>query len=255
MTRSGLAQRLGFYVKRAWLRPSLPMTRKAKGAVRLGSGYGGWWLEDDDALKGATIISAGVGEDMSFDIDMARRYGCTVVLVDPTPRAMVHVREVQMVLAGTAPVTVSPAVRAYDLNGVKAEQFVLEPCALWHQDTVVRFYAPAQAHNVSHSITNLQNTESFIEVQARPLSSLLDRHGIADLALFKLDIEGAETMVLSDMMARSILPRQILVEFDDLTFPSRRSGTAVRHTYERLIAAGYDLIAVEAQNFTFRRRF
>lgn len=255
MARSGIIGRLGFHLKRAWLRPSLPVTRPIRRPVRLGSGYGGWWLEDDDSLKGATIISAGVGEDMSFDIDMARRYGGTVILVDPTPRAVAHVHEVAARLAGAAADSVSTVAGSYDLSGVTAGQFVLEPCALWHQDTTVRFYAPTQAQNVSHSITNLQNTDSFITVEARTLSALLRARGLGDPKLFKLDIEGAETMVLSDMLSRSILPEQILVEFDDLTFPSRRSAIAVRHIYERLIATGYDLVMAEAQNFTFRRRF
>ena len=49
-----------------------------------GSKYGGWHFYDDTSLKYSTIVSCGVGEDISFDIEMINYYKLKVILVDPT---------------------------------------------------------------------------------------------------------------------------------------------------------------------------
>ncbi len=58
--------------------------------IRLGN----WILVDDAELQGATIISAGLGEDASFDVEFAARYQAKIVIVDPTPSAIAHFDEI-----------------------------------------------------------------------------------------------------------------------------------------------------------------
>jgi len=36
---------------------------------------------------GGTVISAGVGEDISFDLELIRLRNCTVIGIDPTEKA------------------------------------------------------------------------------------------------------------------------------------------------------------------------
>lgn len=70
------------------------LTRRAghlPGLRRLGTEYGGWWFVRTPSLRGGSVISAGAGEDISFDVGLAREHGATVTVVDPTPRAVVHV--------------------------------------------------------------------------------------------------------------------------------------------------------------------
>ena len=104
---------------------------------------------------------------------------------------------------------------------------VLEPSALWIENTRLKFYAPQNAEHVSHSIVNLHNSSSanagHIEVSAMTLESLIEKHRLGAIPLMKLDIEGAEGKVIESALEKRIYPRQLLVEFDEMNLPSDRS--------------------------------
>src|ERR1700732_601578 len=119
---------------------------RAPGLVRLGSSYGGWTFEPSSDLQGSTILSCGLGEDASFDVDFASAFQARVIIVDPTPRAIAHFREI-MTRAGQPAVTEyvkggKQPTTAYDLHKVAADALVLEPSALWIENTRLKFYAP-----------------------------------------------------------------------------------------------------------------
>ncbi len=61
----------------------------------LGTPYGGWQFISLDKQENINVISAGVGEDISFDVELINKYGCNVILIDPTPRAIIHYEEVK----------------------------------------------------------------------------------------------------------------------------------------------------------------
>lgn len=191
---------------------------------RLGSHYGGWTFVEDPKLHGATIISAGLGEDASFDIEFARAYGARVVLVDPTPRAILHFDRIMKRLGNPQTKKYTrggrQSVEAYDLRGLSSSNFVLVPKALWNCRTSLKFFAPADPAHVSHSINSAQSMR-HIEVEAITTNDLLEQFRLAgdDLQLIKLDIEGAEVEVIEDFLNRGIRPRQILVELNDLNLP------------------------------------
>lgn len=217
--------------------------------VTLGSDYGAWTFHDDGALNGCAILSAGLGEDASFDVEFAARYGARVVIIDPTPRATAHFETLsrrmgQARQSGYVPGGQQPA-EAYDLAGVSSEQLILEPFALWTEETTLRFFTPENPDHVSHSLVNFQNDyrtdTAFIEVESHRIETVLDRHQIAgdDLALLKLDIEGAEVEVLQDLMETSVRPRQICVEFDELNKPGEIAFERVDRADAALSAAGY----------------
>ena len=215
--------------------------------LRLGSSYGGWTFELSRDLCHTTILSCGLGEDASFDVEFAARFDARVIIVDPTPRALVHFEEIQKRLG--QPATQSyvkggkqPAT-SYDLSGVAKAALILEPSALWVENTRLKFYAPPNPEHVSHSIINFQNNYAqnspHIEVLAATPEALLDKYGLKAIQLMKLDIEGAEVDVINHMLEKSILPRQLLVEFDEMNCPSDRSKRNVEITDRLLRLAGY----------------
>ena len=62
----------------------------------LGTNYGGWCIPINTALNENSIIySGGVGEDISFDLQIQDKYGCNIVLIDPTKRALKHFDEIK----------------------------------------------------------------------------------------------------------------------------------------------------------------
>jgi FkbM family methyltransferase len=214
-----------------------------------GSRYGGWTVLAVPTLRGAHIISCGAGEDVTFDVGIADAFDCDVVIVDPTPRAIAHVNDVLSRVGQPAEVGYSEngkqPVEAYDLHRIRGGQLKLLERALWVRTGHVRFYLPRNPSHVSHSIVNIQHEErikvahEYIEVPCVMLRAIMLEHGIGDLELLKLDIEGAEIDVLSDMLGGTIRPKQLLVEFDGLNFPSHKATRKVKQVDRLLRAAGY----------------
>ena len=76
------------------LKKDLKFSNK-QGIVFLGTQYGGWSFVDNKNITDNTyIISAGLGEDASFDVELVNKYNCKVIIVDPTPRAIEHFKKI-----------------------------------------------------------------------------------------------------------------------------------------------------------------
>lgn len=193
---------------------------------RLGSNYGGWSFINDDNLIEKTVISGGVGEDISFDIEFLNLYKGKVIFVDPTPRALTHIENVIRNLGESKSVDYSldgnQSCSSYDLKNLNTSQFIVEPYALFNKDfETVNFFPPKNNNHVSFSISNWQNVseldENRISVETITIKSLMEKYKIDHVPLIKLDIEGAaENQVLPNILKQKILPDQILVEFDEL---------------------------------------
>ena len=217
---------------------------------------------NEDSLNGCTIISAGLGEDASFDIEFASRYNAKVIMVDPTPRAIIHFELIESSLGSTASQKYSNTgcqpIGSYDLSRIEKNNLVLVPKALWNENTSLDFYEPPNPENVSHSILNIQNYYSkstkSIKVDAITLEFLLEELSlkVSDIPIMKLDIEGAEIEVLRRCVETGILTRQILVEFDELNFPSSKGLARVTEVDELLRNSGYNILKTDGQsNFLY----
>ena len=201
--------------------------------IKLGNEYGGKSFFDFKELHGSEIISCGLGEDASFDVEFAAKYNSKIIMVDPTPRAIIHYQLIMKFIGTKSKKSYldqgAQDIEAYDLLKVTKDQLLLEKFALWTTPSKLNFFAPKNPKHVSYSITNFQNNYSLdtefehIEVDAVTLKTLLDKYKINRLHLLKLDIEGAEIEVLINMLKDRIYPTQIAVEFDGFNFPTKRA--------------------------------
>ena len=121
------------------------------------------------------------------------------------------------------------------------DRSILEPFALWVENTKLKFFAPPDPAHVSHSIVNCQNDYAqdapHIEVATTTPEALLSKYDLKTVPLMKLDIEGAEINVIPHMLENAIHVRQLLVEFDEMNFPSERSKKNVEDT-DRMLKYG-----------------
>src|SRR5680860_1485764 len=193
--------------------------------VRIGSEYGGWWIPKDLAAPGTVAYCAGAGEDITFDLALVER-GCQVTTFDPTPRAIAHV----------------------EANAPSGNDFRFVPVGWWNEDTILRFYAPRIPQHVSHSAVNLQGTTDFFTAPVKPVRQLMTELGDERVDIIKMDIEGAEYVVLGQLARGGPLPRALCVEFDQPQ-PLRRTMSAV----ETLRRTGYELAHIEFFDYTFVR--
>lgn len=227
-------------------------TEEKYNLINMGTEYGGWTFVDEPSLENSTIISAGLGEDASFDVEFVNTYDSEVIIIDPTPRAIQHFEDIYN-RVGEKGISQysgdgSECVEAYNLSNVDKQQLSLVTKALWKENTEIEFYEPETKSHVSHSLIswqqNYSNKSEYIRVQANTIFSILDSQNIdmSDIELIKLDIEGAEIEVLLQMLEEDFYPKQILVEFDELHNPSDRAFKRVDQAHGMLLANGYELI-------------
>jgi FkbM family methyltransferase len=254
-----LTSRIARKIRRMAWQPDIRITPAAN-LVHLGTEYGGWYFLDTGDLAGSMVISGGLGEDASFDVLFTAKYGARVIMIDPTPRAVAHFRGIQERMGRAAEAAFVPGgaqpVTAYDLRGIKQGDLALVEKALWTRDEPVRFYQPANPEHVSHSIANLYNSAegSYLEVPSTTLPGIVREFDLSRIAILKIDIEGVEVDVLTDMLAHGIQPDQILTEFDEIVSPS----PAVKRKYEAcdrmLRDAGYVCVACKGDvNFSYAK--
>jgi len=226
---------------------------------RIGTTYGGWIIPQDWISKDSVVYAVGAGEDISFDAGLAEKYGCTVHIIDPTPRAEVHF---QKVIEGIK--TGQPAPLNTNTNGLypkhstkTADLLHFHPFGLWNEESTIKFYKPANEAHVSHSIVNLQKSGAYVEMPVRKTKNVMADLGHTYIDLMKIDIEGAEYTVLEDILSDNLNVRALCIEYDE------RAGNNIDDKYQdrienslnALCAAGFHIIAKEPteHNYTLVR--
>jgi hypothetical protein len=184
--------------------------------VRVGTfGDGGKWVSDPQALNpGAVVYSFGLGEEISFDTEMAGLYGCEVHGFDPAPsvqKAFSSCPPKQPVGKGTFwyhALGLGPT----SLESEKADDLVLEGCKC--------------------------RVKRFIEIAAEL--------GHAHVDILKIDIEGGEMAAMTEILSSGTLAKlsvkQLLVEFhlwDDDHF------SAFANIIDQLRRQGYQIFRKE----------
>jgi FkbM family methyltransferase len=181
-----------------------------------GTRYGGWLIPSGVLGPGSICYCAGAGEDISFDVELVKRFGCEVWIIDPTPRAERHFADLVESVTAAKPFSINndPAL-FYDLSAEQLGRLHYLPYGLWTESGTQKFFAPKEEAHVSHSILNLQSTDAWFAGSVRRLSDLMSELGHDRVDLLKLDIEGAETNVLDTVLEDRLDVRVICTEFDE----------------------------------------
>jgi FkbM family methyltransferase len=187
-------------------------------SLRLGSAYGGWTICTDVALgQDSVIYSVGVGEDISFDLDLIRTFGCRVLAFDPTPRSIEWLSRQHV-----------------------PKEFHFLPWGLGAMDGFTAFAAPADARHVSYSSATIKGHSVQCEVYRLP--TLMHKLGHDKIDLLKMDIEGTEYDVIEDLSTNNLRPRQLLAEFHHGMYGITRDKTVI--ALRRLNAMGYRIFSI-----------
>jgi len=226
---------------------------------RLGSDYGGWVFCHHDNLLGSNVLLAGAGEDISFDVEFAKRYSATAIICDPTPRAIAHYDKVVERLGKQAvegySLTGSQPMEAYNLDGLDISQLRFVPRALSAASGEGKFYTPVDPRHVSHSLTNWQRgftkEGEFLKVRTTSVKQVAEEFGVKTFPLIKLDIEGSELEIISDVIAVMNDESQLLVEFDGLLRKTHRDVRRAEDAVAELAQSGFYPVWGDKTNFLF----
>ncbi|GIK83878.1 MAG: hypothetical protein BroJett025_05000 [Patescibacteria group bacterium] len=193
---------------------------------KFGNSGASWWIPRNILNENSICYSGGVGEDVSFDLELIKKFNVKVFAFDPTPRSIEYVSK-----------------------NVKDDRFIFIPFGLWKNSTKKKFFTPANKNHVSHSIVNLHKTNEFFEANCVTLKLIMQKLKHSKIDLLKIDIEGAEYAVLKKMLNDKIYPNIICVEFDQPASLKRMYSMV-----KKLTGSGYKLVKKEYYNFTFIKK-
>jgi FkbM family methyltransferase len=195
-----------------------------------GTEYGGWTILKESLDSTSVVYSFGIGDDASFDLSIANRYGCTVDAFDPTPRSLDWMKRQAF----------GPRIRAHGIG-------------LAAQSGEVEFYEPADPNHVSYSAATPGRGHA-VRCKVAPLQEIVRELGHARIDLLKMDVEGSEYEVIETFDRASVLPKQLLVEFHHRMLPGGVART--RRALRQLESLGFELFAVSrrGEEFSFVRR-
>lgn len=185
-----------------------------------GSEYGGWAVADHLIGPDSVVYSVGIGEDLSFDLSLIKARGVTVHAFDPTPRAL------RWLSTQSLP-----------------EQLVLHGYGVADIDGYLQFYPPADPRHASYSAARSSHeTATPVVLPVKRIATIMKElnHDVIDV--LKLDIEGAEYGVISDIVTCGLRVNQVLVEFHHAMPELGKSAT--RQSVAILNAAGFAITAI-----------
>jgi FkbM family methyltransferase len=181
-----------------------------------------WTIVTRGLRPDAVIYSGGVGEDITFEQELIRRYGVRIHIFDPAP------------------------VAARTISLANSESLLFSPVGL------------AASAAAKFSIGGGTDSSTWLKAggsDTLPCTSLareMERNGHDSIDLLKIDIEGFEYEVLESCLAEKIPIKQLCVEFHDFFPEIPRSKTT--NMIRALQAHGFDLIHRHRHDHTFLRR-
>jgi FkbM family methyltransferase len=177
----------------------------------------GWTIPLTVLSPQSVCYLAGIGRDISFDLELVRRVGCRVHSFDPVPAAVTYAREQSAADVGIE----------------------IHPVGLWSSDTTLTFHKPERGGHVSYSAVNLHRTEAGFAAPVRSVASLMRELRDDHIDLLKLSAEGSEFTILDHVLSQR-LPVGILCLELSQPVSLRRIQAAV----DRLQCASFQLVDV-----------
>jgi FkbM family methyltransferase len=156
----------------------------------IGTSYGSHTVLRDSLDARSIVYSFGVGEDVSFDLGLIDRFGCFVHAFDPTERSIAWARA-----------------------NVDHLLWKLHPIGIAAEDGEAEFTSPTNKTHVSFFRATNRAVGEAVRLAVRSLPSIMHDLSHDRIDLLKMDIEGFEYEVLQSMLATSVRPAQIAVEF------------------------------------------
>ena len=225
---------------------------------KLGTEYGGWYIPTLAMLDESSIIySAGVGEDISFDLLISEKYNSHIFLIDPTEKSKKHYNEAVNFYKNKTPFTGNIQNDYYDkISNLQPnlEKLSYLDIGLWNKPDVLKFYKQENPNYVSQSLIENMFGSNYDIVNVDTIKNIMNRFNHKQIDLLKLDIEGAEINVLEQMFHDNIYPKYLCIEFDLLLKNKDYDGITQKLITKIINEYGYKILIDDNLNITFERK-
>ena len=189
--------------------------------LQLGNEKAQWCICPDSLSASSVVYSFGVGEDISFDLELIRLFGVCVHAFDPTPKSIEWLRKQSL-----------------------PENFVFHDYGIAHHDGICTFLPPENSAHVSHTIIDRKSLRPGIELPVWRLASIMKSLGHHKIDLLKMDVEGAEYGVIEDLLNGGLAVGQLLVEFHHRW--TELGAEKTKESIRALNRAGYSIFSISA---------
>jgi FkbM family methyltransferase len=178
------------------------------------------------------ILSARVGHNISFQVELIDKTGANIHIFDPSPTGI-------NTLKGLALKRTS-------------ENIVFVPKAISGISGYICVEPPDIAEEGSWKAVTEDNTESVIRIESVSVSDYCRNHEIEHIDLQKNDIEGAEYNVLDNMLSEKLSIKKICLDF------YCKAQIGIQHAYFdlfwyvcQLFKNGYRIAHLTKSDFTW----
>ncbi len=224
---------------------------------KLGTDYGGWYFPEKHNLNQDSIIySAGVGEDISFDLKIQNDLNCNIFLIDPTIKSITHYEEckhffLDKSFAFTG--NIQPDYINYIQNlNPNFKKFNYLNIGLWDKKDELKFYKQTNENYVSQSLIDGMFGNNYDLVPVNSIKNIMNELNHTKIDVLKLDIEGAEIKVLEQMLKDNIFPNILCIEFD-LKLKNKDTDNSTINLIQLLSKHQYIILKNDNWNITFQK--
>ena len=187
----------------------------------MGNNYGGFYIHPDGLNSNSIVFSFGVGEDISFDSALIKKYNLNVYAFDPTPKSIDFI-----------------------MKQMPIKNFSFYPFGISKESDKKTFYLPKDSNHISGSLhqTDIVDHNNSLNLDFKSLNDILKDIQIKHIDILKMDIEGSEYDVIDSILSLDIVIKQILIEFHPQMFENGRKLT--RNSFKNLEYKGFTCFAV-----------
>lgn len=225
---------------------------------KLGTEYGGWYVPNDINLNENSIIySGGVGEDISFDLSISKKYNSNIFLIDPTEKSKKHYNEVINFYKNKHSFTGNIQPDYYEkISNLQPniEKIFYLDIGLWNKPDTLKFYKQDNENYVSQSLIDGMFGVNYDIVNVDTIKNIMVKLNHHYIDLLKLDIEGAEIKVLEQMFNDNIYPKYLCIEFDLLLKNKDYDGVTEQLIQKMINEYDYKILIDDGLNITFERK-
>lgn len=188
---------------------------------------GPWTVSVKNLNADSIVYSAGVGEDISFEIELCEQFSCNVILLDPTPVALKTLKN-----------------KKYQHPKIEFLQLGLSNSA-----GSVKFSYPPGSEEISFTLKR-EAEDKFVEFSTTTLKNLMKRYIHDHIDLLKMDIEGFEYGIIKQICQNKIPIKQICLEFHHWMLPGISKWSTISSIL-KLAKIGYRVVNIRSWDYTF----
>jgi FkbM family methyltransferase len=186
-----------------------------------GNDYGGFYINPMLLTSNSIVYSFGIGQDISFDLEVIKHHQCQIFGFDPTPKSIEWIRN-------------------QNLHSL----FRFESIGIGKTTGRAIFKLPKDEKCISASMYDHRfiDSSNHVEVQLESFQDISDRLHHTYIDVLKMDIEGAEYDAIDNILNSKIYIKQILLEIHERFFDDGKKRTEI--LLQKLRNKGYRLFAI-----------